>query len=234
MFLDKIPNHVAIIMDGNGRWALKHNLPTIKGHKKGARRVREIITRAAECGISYITLYAFSSENWSRSSTWIAEFMDLLRWYLNHEISKLIKNNVKIRVIGDSSRFDEDIQKMIKNIEEKTKNNTGIIVLMALSYGGRDDLLRAFRKLAILIQQSMCNPEELGIEDISNSLDTKGIPDPDLMIRTSGEQRISNFLLWQMAYTEFIFTPILWPDFTKEEFNKALFEFQIRKRNFGT
>ena len=217
-----IPKHVAIIMDGNGRWAKARSLPTIAGHRAGAKAVEEIIGRAAEIGIEYVTLWAFSSENWKREQEWVEELMGLLRWYLQHSIDKLIKNNVRVKVIGDRSAFAKDLQDMIGSVEDRTQENTGITVILALSYGGRDDIRRATQKIAADIKSGALQPEDITEDLISQNLDTKFCPDPDLLIRTSGELRVSNYMLWQMAYTEYVFVDCFWPDFGEKQLDVAI------------
>lgn len=230
----KIPQHVAIIMDGNGRWANKNGKPTIVGHKEGAMNAQKIIARAAELGISFITLYTFSSENWRRHQSWVEEFLTLLRWYLHNQMEQLHKNQVKIQVIGDRSRFPDDIQTLLSNAESQTKDHKRITVNLALSYSGRDEIVRVIKKMALDVLDT-----KLEIDKIDESLveqqylDTHGIPDPDLLIRTSGESRVSNFLLWQIAYTEFVFVDKLWPDFSVDDFNNAIAIFQKRERRYG-
>ena len=228
-----IPKHVAIIMDGNGRWAKARSLPTIAGHRAGAKAVEEIIGRAAEIGIEYVTLWAFSSENWRREQEWVEELMGLLRWYLQHSIDKLVKNNVRVQVIGDRSAFAKDLQDMIGNVEARTQENTGITVILALSYGGRDDIRRATQKIAIDIKNGTLQPEDITEDLISQNLDTKFCPDPDLLIRTSGELRISNYLLWQMAYTEYVFVDCFWPDFGEKQLDLAIEQYSKRHRRYG-
>ena len=227
------PKHVAIIMDGNGRWAKSRQLPAIAGHRAGAETARNITECASKMGIKYLTLYTFSSENWLREKSWIEDFMGLLRWYLRNELKQLMENGVRIQIIGDRTLFAKDIQDLIFETEEKTKNNTAITVVLALSYGSRDEITRAFKRLAQKVKDGEIDPKALVAEDISKNLDTKNFPDPDLLIRTSGEQRISNFLLWQMAYTEFVFEPGLWPDFGEDDFKKAIDEYQKRNRRYG-
>lgn len=227
-----IPAHVAIIMDGNGRWANAKGLPRTAGHKQGAEAVRRTVEAAAQIGIQYLTLFGFSSENWSRPETEIRDLMNLLRYYLRSETAELHKNGVKLRVIGDRGAFDADIIKLIENAEALTENNKKITVVIALNYGGRNDILHAAQRL-----HNAHLGQKLSFETIEAQfpgfLMTEGLPDPDLLIRTSGEQRISNFLLWQCAYSEFVFTETLWPDFNKEALQEALEEFARRDRRFG-
>ncbi len=226
----KIPAHVAIIMDGNGRWARKRGLPRTAGHAQGARVVEQILEDADHMGIKYLTVYAFSTENWTRPDAEVKALMNLLRTYMKTSLVKCAKNNVRIRVIGDKSRLDEDLQRSIANLEESTKNNTGIGFQIAINYGARDEMRRAVQKLAGRVLRGELSPEEITEETISNELDTAGIPDPDLLIRTCGEERLSNFLMWQLSYSELYFTDAAWPDFTKEELEKAV---DHRERRFG-
>lgn len=227
-----MPRHVAIIMDGNGRWASGRGLPRTAGHRQGAESARKATKAAAELGIRYLTLFGFSSENWSRPESEIRDLMNLLRYYLRAETAELHKNGARLRVIGDRGAFDEDIVKLIENAEALTSANTGITVIIALNYGGRNDILNAVLRL------HNENPgRTLDMKALEGAfpdfLMTAGIPDPDLMIRTSGEQRISNFLLWQCAYTELVFTNTLWPDFSREDLQAALAEYAGRERRFG-
>ncbi len=228
-----IPQHVAVLMDGNGRWARARSLPIIAGHRAGAKAAEEVVRRAAELGIAYITLFAFSSENWKREQEWVLEFMGLLRWYLQHSIDKLMKNNVRLRVIGDCATFAKDLQDMIRSVEERTQDNTGITVTLALSYGGRDDIKRATQKIAAAVQNGEIAPEDITEELISKSLDTQFCPDPDLFVRTSGELRVSNYLLWQMAYTEYLFVDCFWPDFGAKQLDLAIEQYSKRHRTYG-
>ncbi len=229
----KIPAHVAIIMDGNGRWARKRGLPRTAGHAQGARVVEQILEDADHMGIKYLTVYAFSTENWTRPDAEVKALMNLLRTYMKTSLVKCAKNNVRIRVIGDKSRLDEDLQRSIANLEESTKNNTGIGFQIAINYGARDEMRRAVQKLAGKVLRGELSPEEITEETISNELDTAGIPDPDLLIRTCGEERLSNFLMWQLSYSELYFTDAAWPDFTKEELEKAVDAYNHRERRFG-
>ncbi|MCK5383978.1 MAG: isoprenyl transferase [Alphaproteobacteria bacterium] len=228
----EFPEHIAIIMDGNGRWAQKRGLPRIMGHKKGAEAVRRTIEAAAEFGIKYITLFGFSSENWSRPEQEINDLMDLLRQYLRSQISNFHKKNARLSVIGNRSAFDNDIIELIANAENLTRDNNSIHVIIALNYGGKHDIAQACQKF---IQKGGAeNLDAMAIEQaIADNLYTAGIPDPDLMIRTSGEMRISNFLLWQCAYAEMIFTPTLWPDFGRNDLLKALDDYAGRERRYG-
>ena len=228
-----MPRHVAIIMDGNGRWAAKRMLPRKMGHKAGAEALERIIEAARQLGLEHLTVYAFSTENWKRSVEEVGAIMDLLRLYLKNYLQKFAKDNVRMHVIGDISRLDADIQEQIRNIEEMSKGKDGMTVHIALNYGGRDELRRGVIALARQVQDGVLEPEEITEDIISQSLDTAGVPDPELMIRTSGEERISNFLLWQLAYSEFYFTDKLWPDFTEEDLKDAIDQYCGRERRFG-
>ena len=229
----KIPQHVAIIMDGNGRWAKKRGLPRTMGHAQGARAVEQILEDADHMGIRYLTVYAFSTENWSRPDSEVTALMNLLRNYMKTSLAKCAKNNVCIRVLGDKSRLDQDLQDAIANLEKETAANTGIHFQIAINYGSRDELRRGITNLAEKVKSGELLPEEITDEMIGNALDTKGIPDPDLLIRTCGEQRISNFLLWQIAYSELYFTDAAWPDFDKNELEKAVDAYNHRERRYG-
>lgn len=228
-----IPNHVAIILDGNGRWAKAKGMPRNYGHVQGAKTVEKICEEAWRMGIRYLTVYAFSTENWNRPADEVEALMTLLRNYMKTCLKTAAKNNMCVRVIGDKTRLDADIRKRIGELEESTKDNTGLHFQIALNYGGRDELRRAVMKLAEEVREGRLWPEQITEEVISDTLDTAGLPEPDLLIRTCGEQRISNFLLWQLAYTEFYFTPVAWPDFSKEELEKAVEAYNHRDRRYG-
>ena len=230
---NKVPQHVAIILDGNGRWAKSKGMPRNYGHVQGAKTVEVICEEAYRMGIQYLTVYAFSTENWDRPADEVDALMGLLRNYMKTCLKTAAKNNMCVRVIGEKSRLDEDIRKRIGELEEATKNNTGLHFQIAINYGGRDEIVRAVRKLAAQVKEGALLPEEITQEKLGDALDTAGIPEPDLLIRTCGEQRISNFLLWQLAYTEFYFTPIAWPDFSKEELEKAVEAYNKRDRRYG-
>lgn len=225
--------HVAIIMDGNGRWAKAHNVPRLEGHRKGAEAARRAMEVAIEQKIPYLTIYAFSSENWDRPADEVNDLMSLLKNYLKQEVPQLNKNNIRLRVIGDRERLDAEIQKRIIDAESSTAKNTALNLNIALSYGGRQEIAAAARKLAESVASGKVSPASVDASSLTGELYTAGMPDPDLLIRTGGEYRISNFLLWQMAYCELYFTPVLWPDFGKDEFNAALEEFNRRERRFG-
>jgi len=227
------PAHVAIIMDGNGRWARARGFPRIEGHRRGAEAVRRTIRAAKEAGISYLTLFGFSSENWKRPLEEVRDLMGLLRFYLGREIAELHKNGVQFRVIGDRTQLDPDIVKLIEDAEKRTADNTGLKVILALSYGGRAEITSAVKSIVTNVQSGDLALEEIDEATVSRHLYTRDIPDPDLLIRTSGERRISNFLLWQLAYAEFVFLDVLWPDFGAEELERALIEFDGRERRFG-
>ncbi len=227
------PAHVAIIMDGNGRWAKSRNLPKAAGHKRGAAAVKTAIKSAIEAGVQYLTLYGFSSENWKRPSNEVKDLMGLLRFYLKSEISVLHKEGVRFCVIGDRKRLDDDIVKLIEDAEELTAANTRLFLSIALSYGGRAEITEAAQKLAGKVKAGEINVQDIDEDLFQSSLYTRDIPDPDILIRTSGEQRISNFLLWQLAYAEFVFLDVLWPDFSKRDFDQAILSFHGRDRRYG-
>ncbi len=228
-----IPKHIAIIMDGNGRWASKRALPKKAGHKAGAQTLEKISQAAIDLGVQHLTVYAFSTENWKRSEQEIKGIMDLLREYLKNYIEQAKKDNVRVHIIGDISPLDMDIQKRILELEELTKQKTGMNLHIALNYGGRDELLRAIRKISRAVAEGKYQAEEIGEKELEQYLDTANVPDPELLIRTSGEERISNFLLWQIAYSEFCFTEKLWPDFTENDLKQAIYQYQNRERRFG-
>ena len=227
------PNHVAIILDGNGRWAKKRLLPRKAGHAAGSKAVEQICEDAYHLGIHYLTVYAFSTANWKRPQDEVDALMKLLRQYLKDCIKRSTKNNMCVRVLGDITPLDEDLKQSILELEEVTKNNTGLHFQVALNYGSRDEMLRGIQKIAAEVQKGNLALEDINEKIVDDVLDTKGIPDPDLLIRTSGEQRLSNFLLWQSAYTEFYFTDVLWPDFNKKELEKAIEYYNGRERRYG-
>ncbi len=231
---DVLPQHVAIIMDGNGRWAKARGLPRTAGHKKGADALRNALNACRDSGVKYLTIYAFSSENWKRSSEEVSDLMQLLRHYLDNELQSMHKNKVRMRFIGDLSLLSDDIRASIKNATELTAQHQDFNLTIALSYGSRQELVRTMRKLAQKVASGEIKAEDINEDHITQSLDTAGVPEPDLLIRTGGEQRLSNFLLWQSAYTEFYFTPVLWPDFDKAHFDTALHEYARRERRYGT
>ena len=228
-----IPNHVAIILDGNGRWAKKRFMPRNYGHMQGAKVVEQICEDADSIGIKYLTVYAFSTENWNRPQDEVEALMKLLRNYLKDCIKRANNNNMRERVIGEKSRLSDDIRSKIEELEECSKNNTGLNFTIALNYGSRDEIVRAVREISKDVKDGKISESDIDDKMISDYLDTRGIPDPDLLIRTSGEERLSNFLLWQLAYTEFYFTDVLWPDFNKKELIKAVEKYNERDRRFG-
>lgn len=229
----KIPNHVAIILDGNGRWAKSKGMPRNYGHVQGAKTVEVICEEAYRMGIQYLTVYAFSTENWNRPRDEVDALMGLLRNYMKTCLKTAAKNNMCVRILGEKSRLDNDIRNRMTQLEEATKANTGLHFQIAINYGGRDEIVRAVRRLAGNAADGSLRAEDITEDMISEALDTHGIPEPDLLIRTCGEQRISNFLLWQLAYTEFYFTPVAWPDFSKEELEKAVEAYNKRDRRYG-
>ncbi len=228
-----VPNHVAVIMDGNGRWAKSKGLPRKMGHVQGGKNVEDMLYIADELGIKYFTVYAFSTENWKRSEDEVSALMTLLRSYLSSGFKKAAKNNVRIRIIGDRTGLAKDIQELINDLEESSKDNTGLQFQIAINYGSRDEIVRMMRSMALEIEAGNLSSDDITEEYVSKHLDTGDIPDPDLLIRTSGEQRLSNFLLWQLAYTEFYFTDKHWPEFDKEELVKAIESYSKRDRRFG-
>lgn len=228
-----VPQHIAIILDGNGRWAKAKGMPRNYGHAQGSKNVEKICEEAWRMGIKYLTVYAFSTENWNRPKAEVDALMTLLRNYMKTCLKTAAKNDMKIRVIGDKKPLDDDIKKRIEELEESTKNNGGLNFTIALNYGSRDEMIRAARKMGQDCAEGKLNSEEITEEVFSSYLDTAGIPDPDLLIRTSGEQRLSNYLLWQLAYTEFYFTDVPWPDFNKKELEKAIEQFNRRDRRYG-
>ncbi|MBR6403600.1 MAG: isoprenyl transferase [Eubacterium sp.] len=229
----KIPQHVAIILDGNGRWAKKRHMPRNYGHKVGADNLEQIIEDAWDLGIKYLTVYAFSTENWKRSVEEVTGLMTILREFLKKSIDKSMKNNMRVSIIGRRDRLDKDIVAAIEELEETTKNNTGLHFIVALNYGGRDEITRAVAEIAADYKEGKIGLEDITEEFISSRLDTAGVPDPDLLIRTSGEIRTSNFLPWQISYSEFYFCDTLWPDFKKADLQKAIDYYNGRDRRFG-
>ncbi|WP_340119111.1 isoprenyl transferase [Pelagibius sp. 7325] len=227
------PRHVAIIMDGNGRWANARGLPRTLGHRQGAEAVRRCITGAMEMGIPFLTLFGFSSENWRRSSREVDDLMGLLRRYLQSEIAEFHKNGIRLRVIGERDRLPGDIVRLIDDAEKRTSENEALTLVIAISYGGRQEIAAAARQFAAAVAAGELAPEDIDEDTFGAGLLTAGIPDPDMVIRTSGEQRLSNFLLWQSAYSEFIFVDKLWPDFDKSDLEAAVAEFRRRERRYG-
>jgi undecaprenyl diphosphate synthase len=228
-----LPDHVAIIMDGNGRWAKKRLFNRIKGHEKGSQTVRTVVRTCRELGIPYLTLYAFSTENWQRPKAEVEALMELLIRFLRSEKSELMENNIRLRMIGQLDRLPPKVQKTLQEILRATQGNSAMNLILALSYGARAEIVEMVRSLADKIKRGQIKPESITSELVADNLYTRGIPDPDLLIRTSGEMRISNFLLWQIAYSEIFITPTLWPDFGKEEFLDILKDYQGRERRYG-
>ncbi len=230
---EKLPRHLAIIMDGNGRWAQERMLKRIVGHRKGVETVRTVVEESSLLGIKFLTLFAFSSENWLRPKTEVRALMALLKAYLAKETTRMMANNIRFAVIGDRADLPEDVNRAVAEAIAKTSQNTGMVLTLALSYGSRQEIYQAFTQLIDSVLSGKIPREKLSEDLISSYLYTSEIPDPDFLIRTSGEMRISNFLLWQIAYTELYFTEVNWPDFSKEEFHKALANYQARERRYG-
>jgi undecaprenyl diphosphate synthase len=230
----EMPRHIAIIMDGNGRWAKQRNLPRIAGHRQGTESVREAIDACKQLGIPYLTLYAFSSENWNRPAKEVSGLMELLRFYLGKELKQLHKNDICLKIIGDRSQLTNDINEEIRKAEELTKENKSLLLTIALSYGSRQEIVSAVKKVAAEVLAGNIEIDSIDEKSFAKFLYTEGIPEPDLLIRTSGEKRLSNFLLWQMAYTELFFIDILWPDFKKHHITEVVSEFTKRERRYGT
>lgn len=231
--LGKLPTHVAIIMDGNGRWARSRSRPRVFGHRSGAKRVREVVETAGKLGIKFLTLYAFSEENWNRPQDEVNLLFSLLTKYLQQEVDKLDQNNVRLRAIGNRQKLPLECQRVLQHAEEKTLRNDGLQLVLALSYSGRSDLTQAFQQLAHLVQQGQIDPKNVDETTVRSLLSTSDLPDPDLLIRTSGEQRVSNFLLWELAYTEFFFSDRHWPEFTRADFIEAIEAYYGRDRRYG-
>lgn len=231
--MDKLPKHIAIIMDGNGRWAKKRFLPRTAGHKAGVETVRTVIKECRRLGIKYVTLYTFSTENWKRPALEVETLMNLLQTYLKNEVEELNRNNVKLTAIGDIEKLPKSCLEELKRAMELTKDNDGPNLNLALNYGGRYDITNAVKQISKDIENNKLRSEDITEETIKNYLSTKSMPDPDLVIRTSGEQRLSNFLLWELAYAELYFTDVYWPDFDEKELQKAIYAYQNRDRRFG-
>ncbi len=229
----KIPNHIAIVMDGNGRWARAKNRPRFMGHKKGVAAVREIVKTCSQLNVECLSLFAFSSENWKRPEEEIKHLMGLFMLALDREAKSLARNNVKLKIIGDLSAFSEKLQQKIRHVEELTAQSTGLNLIVAANYGGRWDITKATKEIGKLIETGKKTSTSITEDDISQQLTTVDFPDPDLFIRTGGEKRISNFLIWQMAYAELYFTDVLWPDFNAEHLNAAIQDYSSRQRRFG-
>lgn len=231
--MNRLPQHVAIIMDGNGRWAKKNFFPRVQGHQAGVKTVDRIVTLCCKLNIGALTLYSFSDENWSRPAAEIKALMKILDRYLNKELDRMKKENIRFNTIGRIEGFPEEIRKIIRHAKESTKDNDGLILTLALSYGGRQEILDAVKRIAHKAQEGDLRPEDIDSDLFETFLDTRGLPSLDLLIRTSGEMRISNFLLYQIAYTELHYTNVLWPDFTEDDFVTAVIDFQKRERRFG-
>jgi undecaprenyl diphosphate synthase len=227
------PRHVAIIMDGNGRWASERGLPRGEGHRRGVEALRRTVRAAGDLGISYLTIFSFSSENWSRPAKEISDLMGLLRRFIRNDLADLHASNVLVRVIGERDGLDPEIAKLLQEAEDLTRHNTGLTLVIAFNYGGRQEIARAMRKIAEEVAAGRLAPQAVTPEVLGRFLDAPDIPDPDLLIRTSGEQRLSNFLLWQTAYSELVFLPVYWPDFDRATLEKAIEEFRRRERRFG-
>ncbi len=228
-----LPAHVAIIMDGNGRWAAQRGLPRLEGHRRGVEAIRRAVRAAGDLGIQYLTVYSFSAENWRRPAQEVSDLMGLLKRFVRHDLADLHRNNIRVRIIGEREGLSPDIRMLLDEAEQLTRANTGLTLVIAFNYGGRQEIVHAMRELARQVKAGTLDPEAIGMEMVERALDTQGIPDPDLVIRTSGEQRISNFLTWQTAYSEFVFIPDFWPDFDEATFRAALAEYRRRDRRFG-
>jgi len=228
-----VPRHVAIIMDGNGRWAAARGLPRVEGHRRGVEALRRTIRAAGEIGIGIITIFSFSSENWSRPPTEVHELMGLLRRFIRNDLAELHKSNVRVRIIGEREALDPDIGRLLVEAEELTRNNSGLTLVVAFNYGARQEIARAARRIAEQVEGGALKPSDITPETVGRFLDAPDLPDPELIIRTSGEQRLSNFLLWQSAYSELVFVPTFWPDFDRAALEAAIGEYQQRERRFG-
>jgi undecaprenyl diphosphate synthase len=227
------PRHIAIIMDGNGRWAAQRGLPRVEGHRRGVEALRRTVRAAGELGIDYLTIFSFSSENWSRPAAEIRELMGLLRRFVRNDLADLHRSNVRVRVIGEREGLDPDIGRLLQEAEDLTRQNTGLVLLVAFNYGARQEIARAARRAAAEVAAGRLAPEAITAETLASHLDAPDVPDPDLIIRTSGEQRLSNFLMWQAAYSELVFLPIYWPEFDRRALEDAILEFHRRERRFG-
>ena len=228
-----VPHHVAIIMDGNGRWAAARGLPRVEGHRRGVEALRRTIRAAGEIGIKVITIFSFSSENWSRPAAEVGELMGLLRRFIRNDLAELHKSGVRVRIIGERAGLEADIGRLLIEAEELTKENTGLTLVVAFNYGARQEIARAARRAAEAVAQGTLNAQDITVDTVAGFLDTADLPDPDLIIRTSGEQRLSNFLLWQSAYSELVFVPANWPDFDRAVLEGAIREYRQRERRFG-
>lgn len=228
-----LPTHIAIIMDGNGRWAAQRGLPRFEGHRKGIEAIRRTVRTATDLGIRYLTVYSFSAENWRRPEEEVSFLMGLLKRFVRHDLAELHSSNVRVRIIGEREGLASDIRLLLDEAEQLTRGNTGLNLVIAFNYGGRQEILGAVRALARKVREGTLDPEAIDMDLIGTCLDTRDIPDPDLVIRTSGEQRVSNFLTWQTAYSEFVFLPVFWPDFDEASLKAALDEYRRRDRRFG-
>ncbi|MBN8548875.1 MAG: isoprenyl transferase [Deltaproteobacteria bacterium] len=231
--LSKVPRHVAVVMDGNGRWAKKRFLPRVEGHRAGVKSVRMIVEESRRLGIRYLTLFAFSTENWQRPRDEVSSLMKLFAQYLESELELMLKNDIRLRAVGDLSRLPKEVQHSLQKNFDRTKDMQGMDLVLAVSYGGRDELVHAARRIAEKARSGELDPDSISEATITEHLYAPDVPDPDVLIRTSDENRISNFLLWQLAYSEIVVTPVLWPDFSKEEYTRCLQEFSGRTRRFG-
>ena len=231
--LTRVPQHIAVIMDGNGRWARKHGKNRIFGHSSGVNSVRETSEGCAELGVKYLTLYAFSTENWNRPITEVSALMMLLLKTIKAELKTLLKNDIRLKVIGDISKLPVGVAKELTDAMKRTANNKRMDLILALNYSGRSEITRAVKEISLKVEKGEIAPDSITEELVSNNLYTAGIPDPELLIRTSGEMRVSNFMLWQLAYAEYFFTDVMWPEFSREELYKAIIDFQNRERRFG-
>jgi undecaprenyl diphosphate synthase len=229
----EVPRHVAIIMDGNGRWAAARGLPRGEGHRRGVEALRRTVRAAGEIGIRFITIFSFSAENWSRPAAEVGELMGLLRRFIRNDLAELHKSNVRVRIIGERDDLTPDIERLLVEAEELTKDNNGLTLVVAFNYGSRQEITRAVRRIAEQVAQGALRPEQITMETVGHFLDAPDVPEPDLIIRTSGEQRLSNFLLWQAAYSELVFIPTYWPDFDRATLEAAIREYQQRERRFG-
>jgi undecaprenyl diphosphate synthase len=228
-----VPRHVAIIMDGNGRWAAARGLPRVEGHRRGVEAVRRTVRAAGEIGIEIVTIFSFSAENWTRPASEIGELMGLLRRFIRNDLAELHKSNVRVRIVGERAGLGPEIARLLHDAEELTRENNGLILVVAFNYGSRQEIVRAARRIAERVAAGALAPADIGMETVGGFLDAPDLPDPDLIIRTSGEQRLSNFLLWQAAYSELVFVPTYWPDFDRAALEAAIREYQQRERRFG-
>jgi undecaprenyl diphosphate synthase len=229
----EVPHHVAIIMDGNGRWAASRGLPRVEGHRRGVEALRKTVRAAADMGIRCLTIFSFSSENWQRPASEVRDLLGLLRLFIRRDLAELDASGVRVRIIGERDSLDPDIRRLLEEAEELTRNNTKLLLVVAFNYGGRDEIARAARRIAQDVASGKLNPADVTEELIGSRLDAADLADPDLIIRTSGEQRLSNFLLWQSAYSELVFTPVYWPDFDRATLEAAIEEYRRRERRFG-